>query len=258
MSEPLSSEPMPAEPMSTEPLKPDTAGRRADPAVAFAELSKIMLGAQPLTATLERVAALAADVIPGADEVSVTLMEGDQPRTVAFTGPLASVLDERQYDSGFGPCMDAAVTGNTIAIDDTSTDEMYPDFSRLADRHGVRHTLSVGMPIPQRTIGALNIYDTGPDRFDEDARRLAATFAGYAAVSLANAALYTSTAELAAQMQQAMESRAAIEQAKGILMRDNRCSLDEAFAMLVRASNIANRKLRDIAQAVVESAQHGR
>jgi GAF domain-containing protein len=229
-----------------------------DPAAAFAELSRIMLGAQPLTATLERVAVLAAGVVPGADEVSVTLMDGDRPRTVAFTGSLASVLDERQYDAGFGPCMDAAVTGNTIAIDDTATDELYPHFSRLAARNGIRHTLSVGMPIPQRTIGALNIYGRELNPFDEEARRLAATFAGYAAVSLANAALYTSTAELAAQMQQAMESRAVIEQAKGVLMRDNRCSADEAFAMLVRASNIANRKLRDIAQAVVESAQHGR
>jgi AmiR/NasT family two-component response regulator len=43
-----------------------------------------------------------------------------------------------------------------------------------------------------------------------------------------------------------------------VLMRDNRCSADEAFAMLVRASNTGNRKLRDIAQALVDSAQHGR
>jgi GAF domain-containing protein len=229
-----------------------------DPAAAFAELSTIMLGAQPLTATLERVAALAAGVIPGADEVSVTLMDGDRARTVAFTGSLAVVLDERQYDAGFGPCMDAAITGTTVAIDDTSTDERYPHFSRLAGQHGIRHTLAVGMRTPQRTIGALNVYGSSADVFDEDARRLAATFAGYAAVSLANAALYTSTAELAAQMQHAMESRAVIEQAKGILMRDNRCSPDEAFAMLVRASNTANRKLRDIAQSLVESAQEGR
>jgi GAF domain-containing protein len=240
---------------STDPGQPQ---RYADPAHAFAELSKIMLGAQPLTATLERVAALAADVVPGADQVSVTLMENDKPRTVAFTGPLASVLDERQYAAGFGPCMDAAITGTTIAIDDTSTDDLYPDFSRLAADHGVHHVLSVGMPIPQRTIGALNVYGRGPATFDDEEVRLAATFAGYAAVSLANAALYNSTAELAAQMQQAMASRAVIEQAKGILVRDNRCSPDEAFAMLVRASSVSNRKLRDIAHSLVEGAQYGR
>jgi len=229
-----------------------------DPYESFAELSKIMLGAQPLTATLERIATLAARVVPGADEVSVTLIEQDHPRTVAFSGALASVLDERQYECGFGPCMDAAVTGNTIAIDDTATDDLYPDFSRLAAQNGVRHTLSMGMPIPQRTVGALNIYGTGAPVFDEDARRLAGTFAAYAAVSLANAALYTSTAELAEQMQQAMASRAVIEQAKGILLRDNRCSPEEAFAMLVKASSVSNRKLRDIAQSLVDGAWHGR
>jgi AmiR/NasT family two-component response regulator len=54
-------------------------------------------------------------------------------------------------------------------------------------------------------------------------------------------------------MQQALKSRAVIDQAKGILMRDNRCTADEAFAMLTtQASNRSNRKLREIAQALVE------
>jgi len=244
------------------PSEPSVSGEAAypvhDPHAAFAELSKIMLGEQPLTATMERIAALAAQTIPGADAVSVTLMEGDEARTVAFTGPVAVALDERQYEAGFGPCMDAAVTGGTIVIEDTSNDAVYPDFSRAAARQGVRHTLSVGMPIPQRIVGALNIYGIGTAAFDDEAKRLTSTYAGYAAVSLANAALYTSTAELAMQMQQAMASRAVIEQAKGILMRDNRCSPDDAFAMLVRASNQGNRKLRDVAQAMVRSAQGGR
>jgi AmiR/NasT family two-component response regulator len=53
-----------------------------------------------------------------------------------------------------------------------------------------------------------------------------------------------------------MQTRAVIEQAKGILMRDQRCTADEAFKALTRASNHSNRKLRDIAHSVVEGTQH--
>src|SRR3954447_26562289 len=89
-----------------------------DPRAAFAELSKIMLDSKPLSEALERVAELARDTIPGAAEVSVTLMHNEKVSSVVFTGSLAAQLDERQYEAGFGPCMDAALSGKTIPIPD--------------------------------------------------------------------------------------------------------------------------------------------
>ena len=56
-------------------------------------------------------------------------------------------------------------------------------------------------------------------------------------------------------MRQAMENRAVIEQAKGILMARHRCGPDQAFRMLVEASQRDNRKLRDVAAAVVACVQ---
>jgi AmiR/NasT family two-component response regulator len=80
---------------------------------------------------------------------------------------------------------------------------------------------------------------------------LAQTFAGHAAVALANAYLYHSTAELARHLQTAMDSRAVIEQAKGIVMAERRCGPDEAFAFLTAVSQETNRKVRDVAAALV-------
>jgi AmiR/NasT family two-component response regulator len=51
----------------------------------------------------------------------------------------------------------------------------------------------------------------------------------------------------------AMQSRAVIEQAKGILIARDRCTADEAFDMLKRTSQARNAKLRDLAQAIVDS-----
>jgi len=54
-----------------------------------------------------------------------------------------------------------------------------------------------------------------------------------------------------------MESRAVIEQAKGIIMGDRRCGADEAFAILTKISQDSNRKLRDVAAALVAQVGGG-
>ena len=154
-----------------------------EPIAAFHELSKLVLGEQSLTAVLKRVAELAKSVIPDIQDVSVTLMKDNQKaETVVFTGSLARDLDERQYEAGFGPCMDAAIAGTTIAVANADPGSPYPEFSRISLRAGVTHSLSVGLPVPQRTVGALNMYAASDRPFDEQAVELAETFAEYAAV----------------------------------------------------------------------------
>jgi GAF domain-containing protein len=224
-----------------------------DPHVAFAELSKIMLGAEPLNLTLERIAQLACATMPEVNEVSMTLLEGGKARTAVFTGPLAVQLDERQYDNGFGPCLDAAVSGQTIMVDTGDPGGAYPDFAAAARRSGVTYSASVGLPVPERLVGAMNLYASTDQPLDRETVTVAETFAGYAAVAMANAALYTSTAELVKQLQTAMRTRGVIEQAKGILMAKHRYSGEEAFRDLAKASQHSNRKLRDIAQGIVDS-----
>jgi GAF domain-containing protein len=237
--------------------QPDT-GVALDPQSAFAELGRIALDQTPLSQVLKRVADLAKATIPGADEVSVTLIEQDRARSVAFTGDLAVALDERQYDRGFGPCMDAALGAGTVLITDMATDERYREFGAVAARAGIRSSLSVGMPAPERTVGGVNTYSRRVDAFDEAAVATATAFADFAAVAVLNAALVDSKTALAAQLQEAMASRAVIEQAKGLLIGRLGCTPDEAFTHLSRQSQNTNRKLRDVAAQIVADAQHSR
>ncbi|SHN76097.1 GAF and ANTAR domain-containing protein [Cryptosporangium aurantiacum] len=223
----------------------------ADTALSLAELGRIALADTPLEQVLERVAVLARDTIPGADEVSVTLLVNERPRTAAFTGTLALELDERQYRNGFGPCMDAGRGGETLFIADMATETRWPDYTPGAAACGATSSLSVPLPVQEHIIGALNIYATTPDAFDERAGELGTLFAGYAGVAVANAHLYASTAELAEGMRAAMASRAVIEQAKGVLMAEHGCTAEQAFTQLTRMSQNANRKLREVAAAVV-------
>ena len=228
-----------------------------EPQQAFLRLARLDLAALPLGEVLAEIAALARVTVPGADQVSVTLVDGDQARSVAFTGPLAIQLDERQYASGFGPCLDASVSGGTIVIPDTAADDRYPEFCAVAARAGVGSSLSVGMPVPQRVVGGLNLYAATAGAFDDAAIELARAFADYGAVVLVNAALIASRTDLATQLERAMVSRATIEQAKGILMGRLAVDADAAFGELVRRSQRANRKLRDVAADIVAEVSPG-
>jgi GAF domain-containing protein len=226
-----------------------------DPNKAFAELGRIKLDETGLEQVLQRVAELAKLTVPEVSEVSVTLIQGKGAYTAAFTGDLALALDERQYESGAGPCLEAAAATATISLPDLDQEDRWPEYLQVARKAGVRSVLSVGLPVHQSVTGALNLFALKPEAFDDDAVMLTQTFAGYAAVALANAHLYNATTTLAQHMQAAMEHRAVIEQAKGIIMGERRCTADEAFRILSKASQKSNRKLREVAEALVASAQ---
>jgi GAF domain-containing protein len=230
---------------------------RAGSAAAFAEIVRIKLGETDLDGVLERVADLAHRTLPGAAQVSVTLVRDGTACTPAHTGETALRLDEDQYEQDAGPCLDAAATTSTVHVPDTAADERWTGWPARAAASGIGSVLSVGLPIVENVSGALNIYGTGPHIFDEEAIALAQTFVRYAAVAVANAHLYDTTATLARHMQAAMASRAVIEQAKGIIMGERRCTADEAFAILTKVSQDTNRKVRDVAAALVERTQRG-
>ena len=176
---------------------------------------------------------------------------------MAFTGQLALDLDERQYERGHGPCLDGTAGGAVVYIEDVTTETRWPDWTPLALDRGVHSSLTVPVPVQREVSAALNIYSTSTAGFDEDGRELAATFAAYAGVALANMHLYEAQGRVAEQLHTAMQSRAVIEQAKGIVMGSRRCSAEEAFDQLVVLSQKSNRKLREVAEALVASALEG-
>lgn len=237
-----------------------TEGRHPDAAVdhdalwALAELGRIQLGDRSMETALSRVAELTKTVLPGASDVSVTLIRNGKATTAAQTAERALSLDRTQYDEGAGPCLDAAKSISVSLIEDMASETRWPAFRAASVQQGIRSSLSVGLTLHDGLSGALNIYSEVERAFSEDAVERAQAFASYAGVTLTNASLYTASAQLAEQLTQAMASRAVIEQAKGILVAQRGVTPERAFEILSSASQSANRKLRDIAQSMVDGA----
>ena len=216
------------------------------------------LGERDLEAVLGRVAELASQTLRGVAAASVTLVESDRAFTVAFAGQLALDLDETQYQDGFGPCLEVAQSSGFVTVPDMAAETRWPSFARQALAAGVHSSVSVALPLQEAVLGALNVYATQPSVFDQDAIEIARTFAGHAAVAIANARLYQRTATLAEDMRRAMETRAVIEQAKGILIAQQHCTPEQAFELLTRLSQRSHRKLRDCAADLVTSTAEDR
>ncbi len=137
-------------------------------------------------------------------------------------------------------------------------DQRWPAFSEAAAAHGVLSSMSLPLISRHGPVGALNVYSRSRAGFSDDDVQVGVQFATQAAIVLANSQAYWDARQLGQDMAQAMESRATIEQAKGILMGAQRCSADEAFQMLVRASQRENRKLREMAAEIVTRATEPR
>ena len=214
-------------------------------------LRRFLAGEDDLTAMHTKIALIATETVPGCDLASISMLRDGKTLTPAFTDKTALLLDEVQYKVGDGPCL-AAIRHRGLEHVSTTSEDRWPEFVSAASQHGVCATMSVPLGNGESVVGALNLYSETTEVFDDEARQVACGFADQLGVAVASATRYAESFELAQQLQQAMASRAVIEQAKGILMAVQRCSADAAFDILVRASQNQNRKLRAIATEIVE------
>jgi GAF domain-containing protein len=224
------------------------------------DLSRVVLAGRTLEDVLGEITVIANRTIPGAESTSITLVRGEKAFTAAHTGEMALEADEMQYERGYGPCMDAGRGNVVLRVDDMHTETRWPDYAEKVRAVGVRSSLSVPLPYQGASIGALNIYSTRPQAFAASESLAAGQEVSEAiAVAVFNADAHAQLGEQARHMRLAMDSRAVIEQAKGVLMAQRHIDADQAFDVLRDASQRYNRKLRDIAAGIVASThQEGR
>ena len=206
---------------------------------------------------LKTVADLAGSVMPGRPESSVTILAKDHPSTIASSGQLATQLDENQYAEGQGPCLHAARSGEVTEITDTRTEVRWGDYASRAAEHGCLSSLSIPLLIDEeaQVCGALNVYARQADAFDDAGRSAAADFASYAAVAAGNLYAFRNAQDTADNLRVALQSRAVIDQAKGILMERHKLTADRAFQMLAQASMSSNVKVRDVAEHLTRTGE---
>jgi len=225
-------------------------------ALAMHELAHLLVAEESVQTTLQRVADLAARVIEDCDAAGVTLLSPDGSyETAAYTSHRTLAVDRGQYTRDAGPCLQAIADKRIVRLDVEKATERWPDFVTDARAHDVRSFLAAPLLLNGVAIGALNLYSAKPTGFDAVDDVLVALFTGQASVAVANARVYADAHRLTEQLNEAIASRAVIEQAKGVLMAQHGVDAQGAFDRLRSQSQNTNIKLRDIAREIVESTQ---
>lgn len=224
---------------------------------AFETLAGALVEEVELDELLEHVLELTRHAVVRSSAVSVTVVGSQEMHTTATTDPDAAEVDRLQYQLAEGPCVDAIRTGEEQLCEHLADDPRWPRFSRHATQLGFDGVLAQPLVVPGAVVGALNIFVRDPDHLDEHDRTAARRIAVPAAATLANARAFGRVSELWTQLAEATDSRAVIEQAKGIVMATHGCDAEEAFTRLREVSQRSNRKLRFVAEALVQRTSEG-
>jgi hypothetical protein len=230
-------------------------------ASSFASIARTLFSDPTVGGTLQQIVDFAVVTVEGCDAAGISLLTGTDVTTPVYSHPIALEIDSVQYETGEGPCLDAIAKEPTIYAEDLTDDARWPNFGPRAVRLGMRSLLSCRLAA-NGTLGALNLYAQLPRAYGAIDRTTALIFAAHAGIALGAAeALADATTSLHSELlrvdnlQAALVSRAVIGQAQGILIERERITPDQAFAVLCRASQHLNIKLREVAQYVVDTGE---
>jgi len=240
--------------------------------VRTGRLSDYVLGATAETDFLVQLAAGTRDRVAAASSAGIMVATSGRRRYGVGIDSVSAQLEQLQAEVGIGPCVDAIDSGEMVVVEDlAAASPSYGEFLHTALGGGVRSLLSVPLtrasagastaPGPgqgenhaarQPAVGALDLYAPVPGAFSAADQELAVELAEEIGSALTLADSYAQKVRLAEQLAQALPSRAVIDQAIGVIIAQQHCSPDEAFAVLRRVSQNGNRKLRDVARDLVE------
>lgn len=215
-------------------------------AATLAETTRELAGEADLDAALKLIIDLATESIV-CDSASITLrLSGGRFHTLAPTGENVRRADSLQYELNEGPCVAATWTDGMFLVEDLLNDPRFPNWGPRAAALGMHSILSLHLYTTKQSVGALNLYGTQSHRYTDLDVEMARVVAAHASAALARL-------RIEQDLWTAIDSRHLIGQAQGILMGKLDISTEQAFAVLQRYSKHTNRKLRDVAEDIIQT-----
>ncbi len=171
---------------------------------------------------------------------------------VAASTEQARMLELFQLQDQEGPCLDCIRTGHPVRCDDLGAEpQRWPRFTAMAREQGFSAVHAVPMRLREQIVGALNLFRNSPGAIPEDAVELAQSFANIATISILQVRALRHNEMVTEQLQNALNSRIVIEQAKGILTERLQIDIADAFSLLRNHARNNNQLLSEVAQQVV-------
>jgi GAF domain-containing protein len=178
--------------------------------------------------------------------------EAGRLRFVTAVSQASGDLERNQEEQQAGPCRDAFDTGAVVRVADVRKESArWPEFSATATQLDVAGVAGIPMRLADLIIGALNLYSSQAREWSDEDIAVAGVLADVATSYVVNASKLRQQEQLSEQLQEALESRVVIEQAKGITAQQNSVTVDHAYQLIRRHARNNNASLRVVAEAIV-------
>lgn len=183
--------------------------------------------------------------------IGVLLVDDGEVSVAVSNSTLGEGVEYLEVSLGEGPCMDCIRHGQVVVVPDLRDAETtYPRFAPAALAVGVRSVH--GIPLASRavTLGALDIFATDVRELTTDEVSFVSMLGDVAMAYLVSARAHDEADKIARQLQQALESRVVIEQAKGILVERHGITYDEAFERIRHHARSNSTRVRAVAERI--------
>ena len=217
-----------------------------------AEVFSFTVGGGSQARVLHELTDLVTARFPGCSGATATLWEPAEVVATAASHPELAALAEQQFAAGDGPIIAALRTAEPSVTADTLHEKRWPDWAPAALAAGVRSSTTIFHAYDSVGL-TLSLYGTRTEAFDLEQLPLASLLTAFGTAIMAGSVKMVQAQRAAAQLEEAIHSRAVVDQAKGVLMAAMGCDPDEAFEQLRHISQTQHIKLIEVAAKVIET-----
>lgn len=163
---------------------------------------------ETVASALDTLTSLAADTIASSIGAGISLLTVDGKRsTSAATDPLVERIDNLQYELDQGPCLSSWRELSVFRSDDRDDEERWPAWVPPAYELGMRSFVSAPLVHGDHAYGAIKVYSTEVDSFDERDEDLLRRFGEQAAVFVANVRTVEAATRLSNDLKETLRTR---------------------------------------------------
>ena len=190
-------------------------------------------------------------------ECALVLTRVKRARATAGTDTQTATLARLENEVGEGPLTEALTGTGTAAMNHVASDFRWGHYKPHVLGAGFDSVLGLRLSLGEGTEAALAFFATSPQAFPLQVISEARSFTDLASRGLRLALELESASTRASDLQSALESRTSIDIACGVIMAQNRCSYNEAIAIISKASSHRNIKLRKVAEGILANLPGG-
>lgn len=226
--------------------------RQALTATTFVEIVDTLVGDFDVIEVLTVLTSRCVELL-GAAAAGILLADGDgHLRVIGASTEQIQLLELFQVQNDQGPCLDCFTSGKVVLHSDLDTVSPWPLFAPECSKAGFASVCAVPMRLKSQILGCLNLFMSAPGGLSTADVALAQALADVASISIIQDQATRDAETREGNLQHALNSRIAIEQAKGMLAERNSTDMNEAFSWLRSYARNNNRGLTEVASALID------